>query len=324
MSGGWPITKYHIWQAEKAIKALISLSVLILVIGNIIAAVFISRVRVDKSAYRMLEGFPIFTAQDAYIRLIKTYPHDPGVKLAIHAMRPGESYWDVARQYRVSIDTIIAANPFLESLVAREGTSIAVPREDGVLFAVDNFYDAYRMARLTGHEGPLRGDYRQSVFRALSPDDVRLAFIPDTRPALVSEKLEALYAIRRIFQNPVRSGLYSSLYGDRVDPMFEGMAFHNGIDIMSRMGTPIRPAREGMVSFTGWMDGYGQTVIVQHWDGYVTWYGHCSAIKVKRGDWVNKKDVIALVGSTGRSTGPHLHFMVMRHGRMIDPLLFVW
>jgi murein DD-endopeptidase MepM/ murein hydrolase activator NlpD len=180
------------------------------------------------------------------------------------------------------------------------------------------------MARLTGHEGPLRGDYRQSVFRALSPDDVRLAFIPDTRPALVSEKLEALYAIRRIFQNPVRSGLYSSLYGDRVDPMFEGMAFHNGIDIMSRMGTPIRPAREGMVSFTGWMDGYGQTVIVQHWDGYVTWYGHCSAIKVKRGDWVNKKDVIALVGSTGRSTGPHLHFMVMRHGRMIDPLLFVW
>jgi len=324
VSGGWPITKYHIWQAEKAIKALISLSVLILVIGNIIAAVFISRVRVDKSAYRMREGFPIFTAQDAYIRLIKTYPHDPGVKLAIHAMRPGESYWDVARQYRVSIDTIIAANPFLESLVAREGTSIAVPREDGVLFAVDNFYDAYRMARLTGHEGPLRGDYRQSVFRALSPDDVRLAFIPDTRPALVSEKLEALYAIRRIFQNPVRSGLYSSLYGDRVDPMFEGMAFHNGIDIMSRMGTPIRPAREGMVSFTGWMDGYGQTVIVQHWDGYVTWYGHCSAIKVKRGDWVNKKDVMALVGSTGRSTGPHLHFMVMRHGRMIDPLLFVW
>ncbi|HPI15490.1 MAG TPA: M23 family metallopeptidase, partial [Spirochaetota bacterium] len=283
MSGGWPITKYHIWQAEKAIKALISLSVLILVIGNIIAAVFISRVRVDKSAYRMREGFPIFTAQDAYIRLIKTYPHDPGVKLAIHAMRPGESYWDVARQYRVSIDTIIAANPFLESLVAREGTSIAVPREDGVLFAVDNFYDAYRMARLTGHEGPLRGDYRQSVFRALSPDDVRLAFIPDTRPALVSEKLEALYAIRRIFQNPVRSGLYSSLYGDRVDPMFEGMAFHNGIDIMSRMGTPIRPAREGMVSFTGWMDGYGQTVIVQHWDGYVTWYGHCSAIQLKRG-----------------------------------------
>ena len=68
----------------------------------------------------------------------------------------------------------------------------------------------------------------------------------------------------------------------------------------------------------------GQTVVVQHPDGYVTWYGHCSSIKVKRGDWVTKKDVIALVGSTGRSTGPHLHFMVMRHGQMIDPLLFVW
>ena len=54
-----------------------------------------------------------------------------------------------------------------------------------------------------------------------------------------------------------------------------------------------------MVASTGWMDGYGQTVVVQHPDGYVTWYGHCSSIKVKRGDWVTKKDVIALVGSTG-------------------------
>lgn len=324
MSGGWPITNYHIWQARKALKALVSLSVIVVVTGNIIAAIFVSKVRVEDSAYRVREGFPVFTAHDAYIRFIQTYPHDPGVKLAVHTMRPGESYWDAARQYRVSIDTIIAANPFLESLLAREGTSIVVPREDGVLFAVDGFYDAYRMARLTGHDGPVRGEYRQSVFRILSPDDIRLAFIPDTRPALVSEKLDALYTIRRIFQNPIRGGLYSSLYGDRVDPMFEGMAFHNGIDIMTRMGTPIRPAREGMVASTGWMDGYGQTVVVQHPDGYVTWYGHCSSIKVKRGDWVTKKDVIALVGSTGRSTGPHLHFMVMRHGQMIDPLLFVW
>lgn len=324
MSGGWPITNYHIWQAKKAAKALVALSVIVIVAGNIIAAVFVPKVRVEDAAYRMRDGFPVFTAHDEYMRLVKSYPHDPGVKIAVHTMRLGESYWDVARSYRVSIDTIIAANPFLETLVAREGATIAVPREDGVLLAVNDFYDAHRMARMTEHDGDIRGDYRQSVFRIISPDDVRFAFLPDARPALVSEKLQALYNIRRIFRNPISVGLYSSLYGDRVDPMFEGMAFHNGIDIMTRMGTPIHPAREGMVSFTGWMDGYGQTVIVQHWDGYVTWYGHCSAIKVKRGDWVTKKDVIALVGSTGRSTGPHLHFMTMRHGQMINPLLFIW
>ncbi|HSV97434.1 MAG TPA: M23 family metallopeptidase [Spirochaetota bacterium] len=324
MSGGWPITNYHIWQAKKALKAIVSLSVIVIVVGNIVAAIFISKVRVDSAAYRLREGFPIFTAHDAYIRLIKSYPHDPGVEIILHAMRMNESYWDVARRYHVTIDTILGANPFLGSLVAREGAIIAVPREDGVLLAVDNFYDVHRMARMVEHDGGIRGDYRQSIFRIISPDNIRFAFLPDARPMLVSEKLQALYNIRRIFQNPIRGGLYSSLYGDRVDPMFEGMAFHNGIDIMTRMGTPIRPAREGMVSFTGWMDGYGQTVVVQHWDGYVTWYGHCSTIKVKRGDWVTRKDVIALVGSTGRSTGSHLHFMTMRHGQMIDPLLFIW
>ncbi|HDP81109.1 MAG TPA: M23 family metallopeptidase, partial [Spirochaetes bacterium] len=65
-------------------------------------------------------------------------------------------------------------------------------------------------------------------------------------------------------------------------------------------------------------------VVVQHAEGYISMYGHCSSIKVKKGDWVDSDSVIALVGSTGRSTGPHLHFMLLRHGSVINPLLFIW
>ncbi len=321
---GWPITNYQIWQIKKWIRAIIVSAAGILVLGNIIAAVFINKVHVDPKSYTLKEGFPIFHSSDDYLNLVQRYHHDIGAKVIIYTIRRGESFWDVARRYSISIDTIIAANPFLTSLLAHEGLQIVVPTSDGVLLPVDNFYDAYRMARLLQYDDAITGDYRQSVFRILAPDDIRFAFFKDTRPAIVSDRLQSLYNIRKIFQNPLRYGMYSSLYGDRVDPMREGMAFHNGVDIQVRMGTPIYPAREGMVSYTGWLDGYGQTVIVQHPDGYVTTYGHCSSIKVRTGEMVGKKTVIALVGSTGRSTGPHLHFMTMRHGRMINPLLFIW
>lgn len=321
---GWPITNYRVWQIKKLAHAAAGIVFTVVVAGNIAAAVFVKRVRVDPRSYSAREGFPFFVDAKEYIRLIREYPHDMGVGIRIHALRNGESYWDVGRRHGVSIDTIIAANPFLTSLVAREGVEIVVPLADGVLMPVDNVLDVYRMSRRLGSGKGARGNYIQSVFRIISPDEIRFAFFPDSRPYLVNRNLESLYNIRRIFQSPIRKGLYSSLYGDRVDPMREGMAFHNGVDIQVRMHTPIFPAREGMVSCTGWQDGYGLTVVVQHPDGYVTVYGHCSSVAVKKGDWVEKDTVIGRVGSTGRSTGPHLHFMMMRHGRMLNPLLFIW
>ncbi len=321
---GWPINRYQVSQFKTALKYALLLIVAVFFIGNIAAMLFIKRIKVDPKHYVIRNGFPFFTSADHYLNLVSGYRHDFGTKIHIYTLRNGQSYWDVARQFRVSIDTILAANPFLTSLNAKEGTRIVVPQEEGVLAPLDNFWDAYRMKSLLGKNYRIRGDYLQSLFRLFSPDDIRFAFYPAARPLLVNPELQSLYNTRRIFQNPVKSGLYSSLYGDRVDPMREGMAFHNGVDIQERMGTPIYPIREGMVSITGWMDGYGLTVVILHDEGYISMYGHCSSIKVKKGDWVKKDRAIAHVGSTGRSTGPHLHFMVLRHGKMINPLLFIW
>jgi len=79
-----------------------------------------------------------------------------------------------------------------------------------------------------------------------------------------------------------------------------------------------------MVIFTGWRGGFGNTVMIQHDEGYTTLYGHLSSISVKVGAWVTKDDIIGQVGSTGFSTGPHLHFTVMKHGQDVNPLLFIW
>lgn len=320
---GWPVTNYQMGRMKKHIAAAALVILAVFVLGNIIAAVFVPRVRVDAAGYAYKEGVPLFTSAEAYIRLVKSYPHDFGTKVKVHCMRKGESFWDVARTYNIAIDTLIAANPFLKSLMAEEGMEIAVPLEDGVLMPFASLLELRRMYHALGPVDSLKGDYIHSPFRLISPDAMRFAFFKGARPVIVNNYLQRLYNIKIVFQTPIK-GLYSSFYGDRVDPMLDGTRFHNGLDIQSRMGAPIKPARDGIVTYTGWYFGYGLTVTVQHRDGYISMYGHCSSIKVKPGDRVTQKDVIGYVGSTGRSTGPHLHFIMMRHGSAINPLFFVW
>lgn len=98
---------------------------------------------------------------------------------------------------------------------------------------------------------------------------------------------------------------------------------HNGIDIAGGIGDPIFAALDGMVSFSGVQDGYGNVIIIKHGDGMETIYGHCSKLEKKVGDKVAKGDKIALVGNTGRSTGPHLHFELRVNGEPKDPLKLI-
>jgi murein DD-endopeptidase MepM/ murein hydrolase activator NlpD len=94
------------------------------------------------------------------------------------------------------------------------------------------------------------------------------------------------------------------------------------VDISARYGTPIRASGDGVVIYTGWKGGYGRTVIISHGGNLSTLYAHCSSISVSRGRRVKQGDVIARVGSTGLSTGPHVHFEVRVNGRCVDPLRY--
>lgn len=120
-------------------------------------------------------------------------------------------------------------------------------------------------------------------------------------------------------RRPTESGRPGSPFGNRIDPFTKRLSFHPGLDIVAPTGTPILAAAGGRVIFAGQKAGYGNAVEIDHGNGFVTRYGHASKIDVQVGQIVLPRELIAEVGSTGRSTGPHLHFEVIVQGEQVDP-----
>ncbi len=114
-------------------------------------------------------------------------------------------------------------------------------------------------------------------------------------------------------------GRISSRFGARRDPIYGRVHHHQGLDIAAPRGTPIRAAADGVVVFSGYQRGYGRTVVIEHADGTRTRYAHAEELFIKHGEYVTAQQEIASIGSSGRATGPHLHFEVVRNGRRIDP-----
>jgi murein DD-endopeptidase MepM/ murein hydrolase activator NlpD len=122
---------------------------------------------------------------------------------------------------------------------------------------------------------------------------------------------------------PVTQGWISSYFGHRTDPFNGRKAFHRGLDFAGPAGSKVMSVASGVVTYSKERFGYGKTVEINHGNGYVTRYAHNQRVLVGVGDTVQKGQPIALIGSTGRSTGPHLHFEVLKQGRAVDPMSFV-
>ena len=134
-----------------------------------------------------------------------------------------------------------------------------------------------------------------------------------------SDSSAAAHGIREVeFHKPL-TGRISSEFGTRFHPLDRKMKFHGGIDIAVPTGTRVSAAAEGTVAFAGRKGGYGNVVIIEHPDGRETRYAHLASISVAAGDPVAGGQPIAFSGSTGKSTGPHLHFEMREHGRAVDP-----
>jgi len=137
--------------------------------------------------------------------------------------------------------------------------------------------------------------------------------------------LESLLSNRKLEEQswlsgqPVAKGWISSPYGKRTDPFSGKLAMHDGIDFAGKEGSDVLAVAAGVVTWTGSKSGYGQLVEVSHGDGYVTRYAHNKQNLVAPGDVVRKGEPIALMGSSGRSTGAHVHYEVFKHGRSVDP-----
>lgn len=142
----------------------------------------------------------------------------------------------------------------------------------------------------------------QDLYELLGDQKAFLAALPTRKPAI---------------------GYYTSGFGVRKSPIGGKVKMHEGLDIANHLGTPIRAPADGVVLFADVKAGYGQTVVLDHGYGLQTWYGHAGKILVTRGEKVKRGDEIALMGSTGRSTGPHVHYEVRVNGYPVNPLSYI-
>jgi murein DD-endopeptidase MepM/ murein hydrolase activator NlpD len=144
----------------------------------------------------------------------------------------------------------------------------------------------------------------------------------------LGEMLEYFHDATQLLSNtpsikPVLHGHLTSPFGKRSDPYTQAWVMHKGLDIGGQIGSEVLAPADGVVIFTGVRGGYGNTIVIDHGFGLQTHYAHLSRIRVRIGDHVQRGDVIAEVGSTGRSTGPHLHYEVRRNGQPLNPIRFI-
>lgn len=234
-----------------------------------------------------------------------------------YTLVPGDTLSGIANRYDLRMDTLVSFNQIEDVRRLQVGTEFKIPNRDGLL------HEVARGETLSG----IAADYGTSVNAILDANDLasstisvgQVLFVPDARMNSTDLKL----VLGELFVYPVR-GRFTSGFGMRNDPFTGLRRFHNGIDLAGPVGTPIGAAMPGTVVHTETQIGnYGKFVIVRHDAGFQTLYAHLDRIGVRKGQYVSQGQRVGTMGNTGRSTGPHLHFSIIRNGSFVDPLGFL-
>ncbi|QXM06977.1 peptidoglycan DD-metalloendopeptidase family protein [Crassaminicella indica] len=258
----------------------------------------------------------------------------------IHEVQKGESFWTIAKKYKLSVDDLVKANPDVnpERLQINQKISLVVPKplltvatvekvkyEETIPYEVEfeetsALYKGDKKIKVKGEDGK-----REIVAEVVSYNGVehnknileeKIVKKPKKQIVLKGTKNPPPKKGTGSLRNPTR-GVLTSPFGWRWGRK------HTGIDIGAPRGTPVKAADGGVVIFAGWKGRYGKCVIIDHGANTQTWYAHNSSILVKVGQRVYKGQVISKIGSTGNSTGPHLHFEVRKNGVPVNPLRYV-
>lgn len=237
---------------------------------------------------------------------------------SVYVVQKGDIVANIAERFGVSQDAIISINKLKNTRTLQINQILKIPSLDGIVYTVKGGDTA----------GSISDTYKISLEKFALVNSIKddglaegsIVFLPDAK--LDWATLQEING--DLFMTPLRSGYrFTSGYGWRRDPFTGGRSFHNGVDLATYRGAPVHPALAGTVRACGYSSIYGNYVIIVHHSGYQTMYGHLSAISTKPGSYVTTATRIGSVGSTGRSTGPHLHFTVYKQGATINPLT-VW
>ncbi len=244
-----------------------------------------------------------------------------------YTVRSGDSLRSIAARNGIAVRTLLSYNRLSNQRV-HPGQRLEIPNVDGVRIKISRgeaLWDITRRYRI-GMKDVLEFNELGRSGDIKAGEDI---FLPGARelPPVVAARprrpARAALPSGRGWSWPVSDGRLSSRFGYRRHPLTGKIRFHRGIDLAAPHGTPIRAFRAGTVIFSGPRGGYGYAVDIQHENGVVTRYAHNSKNLVRVGARVRAGDPIAKVGSTGHSTGPHIHFEVIRRGERIDPLKFL-
>ncbi|HOJ98342.1 MAG TPA: M23 family metallopeptidase [Termitinemataceae bacterium] len=230
-----------------------------------------------------------------------------------YRVQKGDTLLSIARRFSLAIDTIVSVNNLSSARLLRVGSTIKIPNMDGILYTVQRGDSLSRISRQWGIPMTAILDANDLASATIIPGTV--LFLPGAK----MNPTELKRVLGTLFVMPIK-GRISSPYGWREDPFTGDRRFHAAIDIVAPLGTPVPASREGRVAAVGFNMVYGNYVILSHDGGYQTMYAHLDSVRVQKGQSLSQGGIIGTVGTTGYSTGPHLHFGVFKNGQAINPL----
>lgn len=230
-----------------------------------------------------------------------------------YIVKSGDTISGIAQKNSLDMGTLIAVNGLTNAKKLQAGAELKIPNMDGLPYSVRKGDSLNRIAGAWGIPVEAILDANDLSTAAIMPGSV--LFLPGAK----MDGDELKLALGDLFRYPVKGRLTSG-YGWRDDPFTGARRFHAAIDLAAALGTPVRAAMDGRVSTTGTNAVYGKYVILSHAGGYQTMYAHLDEFRTVKGKKVAQGDRIGDMGSTGLSTGSHVHFAVYRNGRAINPL----
>jgi murein DD-endopeptidase MepM/ murein hydrolase activator NlpD len=259
------------------------------------------------------------------------------VKLKKYTIKKGDTLLSISQETGIDVSVIIENNPkFKKKKQLKVGRTLDIPTRNGLYYTLKKKDSVEGVAQkygvdvddITQISDNDDGDSEITVF-VENPDLIsskknEISEVGEYRKNKRYFGLEDSTPTYNIaFTTPCRWRGVNSSYGVRIHPVLKRKVFHEGVDLKGYTGDPVYAAKAGVILFAGKKSGYGNLIIIGHGNGYTTRYGHLNSIAVRKGDEVSKNDCIGEIGSTGRSTGPHLHFEIRKNGESINPLTYI-